>query len=285
MTKEMRYGDDYKKQPLYSKATGQGTEVRPDVYMYTDQIVNMVFIGHPGDKEFIVVDAGMPKSSENLLKAARERFGEDSRARAILLTHGHFDHVGSVIELAEEWDCPIYAHPEEMPYVTGKKGYPTPDATVEGGMVAKLSPTFPVDPIDLGSRVMAYPEDGTVPHLPEFQWIHVPRHTPGHVALFREKDRLLLSADAFVSTKQENLYQVATQQFEINGPPAYLTTDWEAAKESVIRLQQLKPEYAVTGHGPASRGEDLQTGLERLVERWEDEVVPDHGRFVEDEKD
>lgn len=281
----MRYGDDYKKLPLYSKETGQGTEVRPDVYMYTDQIVNMVFIGYPGDKEFIVADAGMPKSSENLLRAARERFGEDSRARSILLTHGHFDHVGSVIELAEEWDCPIYAHPEEMPYVTGKKGYPTPDATVEGGMVAKLSPTFPVDPIDLGSWVMAYPEDGTVPHLPEFQWIHVPGHTPGQVALFREKDRLLLSADAFVSTKQKNLYQVATQQFEINGPPAYLTTDWEAAKESVIRLQQLKPEYAVTGHGPAARGEDLQTGLERLVERWEDEVVPDHGRFVEDEEE
>ncbi|WP_277631530.1 MBL fold metallo-hydrolase [Atopococcus tabaci] len=248
------------------------------------KIVNMVFIGYPGDKEFIVADAGMPKSSENLLRAARERFGEDSRARSILLTHGHFDHVGSVIELAEEWDCPIYAHPEEMPYVTGKKGYPTPDATVEGGMVAKLSPTFPVDPIDLESWVMAYPEDGTVPHLPEFQWIHVPGHTPGQVALFREKDRLLLSADAFVSTKQEKLYQVATQQFEINGPPAYLTTDWEAAKESVIRLQQLKPEYAVTGHGPAARGEDLQTGLERLVERWEDEVVPDHGRFVEDEE-
>ena len=65
-----------------------------------------------------------------------------------------------------------------------------PDPTVEGGMVAKMSPLFPNEPIDLGNNVKALPTDGTVPHMPEFRWIHTPGHTPGHISLFREKTEL-----------------------------------------------------------------------------------------------
>lgn len=284
LTDNMSYGEGYKKLPVFSKHTGQGIEVQPDVWTYTDQIVNVVFIGHPDEKEFILIDTGMPKTSKQLIKAAEERFGRQSRARAILLTHGHFDHVGSVIELVEEWKCPVYAHAEEMPYLTGRKPYPKPDAAVQGGMVAKMSPVFPREPLELGRHVMAYPEDGTVPHLPDFKWIHVPGHTEGQVAFFREKDRLLIAADAFVSTKQENLYEVVTQQKEINGPPRYLTPDWTQAKETVVRLQQLNPEIAITGHGPVVGGEELRQGLDELVQNWEDKVKPDYGRYVEDEQ-
>ena len=54
------------------------------------------------------------------------------------------------------------------------------------------------------------PSDGTVPHLPDFKWIHTPGHTPGHISLFREKDQALIVGDAFVTVKQEYLYKVLT---------------------------------------------------------------------------
>ena len=68
-------------------------------------------------------------------------------------------------------------------------------------MVAKMSPMFPIDPINLGNRIQLLPEDGTVPHMPGFRWIHTPGHSPGHVSLFREGDRALIAGDAFVTVK------------------------------------------------------------------------------------
>ena len=52
-----------------------------------------------------------PGMTGRIESAARERFGEGARPAAIVLTHGHFDHVGCLEKLAEKWDAPIYAHP------------------------------------------------------------------------------------------------------------------------------------------------------------------------------
>lgn len=74
-----------------------------------------------------------------------------------------------------------------------EKSYPIPDATVEGGMVAKMSPLFPNEPINLDDHVKTLEADGTVPYLPEFRWIHTPGHSEGHVSLFRDNDKALIN--------------------------------------------------------------------------------------------
>lgn len=278
----MRYGDDYKKLPVYSKESGKGREVTEDVYVFTDQIVNLVFIGKPGDESYVIIDAGMPKRSETIIQAAEDRFGTDAKPSAIILTHGHFDHVGSVIELIEKWNSPVYAHTKEFPYLTDKRAYPEPDYKADGGMVVKASKLFPTDPIDLGDRLHPLPEDGTVPHLPEFKWLPVPGHTEGQVALFRERDRLLIAADAFVTTAQESLYSVLTQKEEVSGPPRYLTPDWTAAKLSFEKLVHLNPYYAITGHGKPMSGDKLKDGMNHVLNNWEEVALPDKGKFVDD---
>ncbi|RZJ35078.1 MAG: hypothetical protein EOO51_07265 [Flavobacterium sp.] len=68
---------------------------------------------------------------------------------------------------------------------------------------------------------------------------------------------------------------------EINGPPPYLTTDWNAAGESVRKLAALHPLIAVTGHGSAMRGKEFEEGLSELAEKFEELAVPDYGRYVE----
>lgn len=275
----MNYGKDYKYIPATSVASGIGIEVLPDLYQFTIQIVNIHMVGDRG-KEFVLIDAGMPKSANHIIEAVEERFGKNSRPKAIVLTHGHFDHVGALIELVECWNVPVYAHEMEIPYLTGVKSYPTPDASVEGGLVAKMSPMFPNEPIDLGENVHVLPADGTVPVLPDFKWIHTPGHSPGQVSLFREKDGALIAADAFVTVKQEYLYKVMTQEQEISGPPRYLTTDWNAAKESIEKLVKLKPSVAVTGHGLPMAGEQLRENLNKLLLHFDDIAKPDHGKYV-----
>jgi glyoxylase-like metal-dependent hydrolase (beta-lactamase superfamily II) len=281
MDKEMNYGSDYKYIPATSIGSGVGMEVLSDLYCHTVQIVNILLVGDPETKDFVLVDAGMPDSANEIISATEERFGPNSRPKAIILTHGHFDHVGAIIELVNRWEVPVYAHELEMPFLTGQMSYPEPDSTVEGGMVAKMSPLFPNEAIDLGSHVEKLPSDGTVPHMQGFRWIHTPGHSPGHVSLFREKDRALIVGDAFVTVKQESLYKVFTQEQEISGPPRYLTTDWKASKQSVEKLKALKPSVAVTGHGLPMKGELLSKNLDKLVREFDRIAIPDYGKYVD----
>lgn len=279
MDKDLHYGDDYKFIPATSVGSGIGVEVRPDLYQYTIQIVNIVLYGQNAN-EFVLIDAGMPNSAEEIIAVAENRFGANARPKAIILTHGHFDHVGAIIELIKHWNVPVYTHSLELPYVTGEQNYPQPDPTVNGGLIAKMSPIFPHESIQLGSNVSTLPSDGSVPHMPGFHWIHTPGHSPGHISLFRSEDGALIVGDAFVTVKQESLYKVLTQTKEISGPPRYLTTDWQAAYESVKKLKELRPSVAITGHGLAMEGEELTENLQKLVDDFDQIALPNHGKYL-----
>src|SRR5215212_9213319 len=150
-------------------------------------------VGEPG-RPWLLVDAGLAGSAGLVRRAVAERFGVGARPEGILLTHGHFDHVGAARILAEGWDVPIFAHPLETPYLTGRSDYPPRDPTM-GGAMAHMSRLMPDHGYDFGERVRELPADGSLPALPGWRWLHTPGHTPGHVSLYREADGVLLAAD------------------------------------------------------------------------------------------
>ena len=256
-------------------------EVAHDVWGLKDVFVNVFFIRNSGDNGWVLVDAGLKTSYLKIKKAAAELFGETPPS-AIILTHGHFDHVGSVARLAEEWKVPVYAHYLELPYLMGKSSYPPPDPTVGGGMMAWVANIYPSKPINIESLLSVLPEDGVVPFLNEWKYIHTPGHAPGHISLFRESDRLLVAGDAFVTTSQESALAVMMQKKKISRPPAYFTYDWDTAYDSVEKLVQLNPEIVATGHGRPMQGEEMRSGLQHLYEHFYDESVPDNGRYIQD---
>ena len=77
------------------------------------------------------------------------------------------------------------------------------------------------------------------------------------------------------------MYKVLVQKEEVHGPPRYLTTDWNAARESVRALAGLEPSVTITGHGTHMEGEALRNGLRDLVQNFEELAVPKYGKFVE----
>jgi glyoxylase-like metal-dependent hydrolase (beta-lactamase superfamily II) len=261
-----------------SALTTRSEEAAQDILVINFTVVTACVIGKA--ERWILVDTGLENSADYILHAVKKRFGENCRPDAIVLTHGHFDHVGSVIKLSDLWDVPVYAHELELPYITGKKDYPLADTSVDEGLVAKLSDTYPHTSIDLGMRAVALPADGSVPGLPEWKWIHTPGHSEGHVSLFRDRDRALIVGDAFSTTKQESLLSVIIQSEKISGPPKYLTTDWEAAENSVKKLKDLNPSLVIPSHGKPMQGIELTQSLDTLVSDFDEIAKPKHGRFL-----
>jgi glyoxylase-like metal-dependent hydrolase (beta-lactamase superfamily II) len=254
-------------------------EAAPDLAYRRLAIVNVVYQGRPGagDGEWVLIDAGVQGTAGLIAGAAEERFGGSGRPACIVLTHGHFDHVGALRTLAERWDVPIYAHPLEHPFLDGRMSYPPPDPSVGGGLMSALSRFYPRGPIDVSPWLRPLPEDGTVTSMAGWRWVP----TPGHVSLWRESDRALIAGDAFITTRQESAYAVATQAPELHGPPMYFTTDWESARSSVERLAGLQPELVITGHGRALHGPEMREALHRLARDFDRVAVPEQGRYVE----
>ena len=129
---------------------------------------------------------------------------------AILLTHGHFDHVGAVKELAAETSCDVYIHPEDLsmpPMMTAGPLYYT--KTYAEGTQLKLA----------GLEVTV---------------LHTPGHTPGSVCLLVENT--IFSGDT--------LFQGSCGRTDLPGG------NWAAITKSLKRLAALEGNFWVfSGHG------------------------------------
>ena len=132
---------------------------------------------------------------------------------AILLTHGHFDHVGAVKELAAEAQCEVYIHPDDLtmpPMMTAGALYYTRTYTE-------------------GTRLKLAGLDIAV--------LHTPGHTPGSVCLLC--DTTILSGDT--------LFRGSCGRTDLPGG------DWATISKSLNRLAALEGNFWILpGHGPSS---------------------------------
>jgi glyoxylase-like metal-dependent hydrolase (beta-lactamase superfamily II) len=253
-------------------------QIAPGVFRLRTLMVNVYFVGDGvSSTGWTLIDTGLPGSARAIRREAERMLGR--APSAILMTHAHFDHTGGLVRLADEWRVPVYAHPLEMPYLTGQSAYPPPDPFVGGGAQSWMSPLFPRGPIDAGRRVHMLPENGVVPTLPGWRWLLTDGHSPGHVSFFRESDRTLIAGDAVVTMRQESMLEVLRQRPIVSRPPAYFTCDWIAARQSVERLAALHPNVLGTGHGVPMEGADMRSQLCDLAERF-DAAMPSSGRYV-----
>jgi glyoxylase-like metal-dependent hydrolase (beta-lactamase superfamily II) len=241
-------------------------------------VVNVVAIGDRSG--WVLVDTALNGYAPAIREAAEARFGAGARPAGIFLTHGHFDHVGSLERLLEIWDVPVYAHELEFPYLSGRSSYPPPDPLVGRGIFSLLSRVYPRGPIDVGPRLVAPPADGSVPAVRDWHWLHTPGHTPGHISLMRDDDRCLVAGDAVVTTKQESMIAVLTQRPELHGPPAYFTPDWSSARESVRKIAALAPDVIIAGHGHPMAGAAMRERLYVLAEHFDAIERPRLGRYT-----
>ena len=97
--------------------------------------------------------------------------------KAILLTHGHFDHMLAAEELQKRTGVPVCVHPLDAPMLSNAS-------------LSAYNPEVSSLPQPGHIACTAYPES-----LFGFRVLHTPGHTPGSVCLYHEEEKVLFSGD------------------------------------------------------------------------------------------
>lgn len=248
-------------------------EIARDVCAVTMTMANAYLVGSAG--AWVLVDSGTPGNEKKIKEAAEARFAPGARPRAILLTHGHFDHAGSSGGLAKMWDVPVYAHRLERPYLDGRSSYPPIDPTAPG-FFSNMSRLFPSRTVNVGDHLRDFANSLSDVGMGDWEIVDTPGHSPGHVAFYRRSDGVLLAGDALTTMNLDSFLAVITKRKEVCRPPTPATTDWGQARQSVERLAALRPRVIGAGHGLPMQ--DAADELAWLAEHFR---APGHGRYVQ----
>lgn len=245
----------------------------PGILRLPAGIVNCYLVSHA--RGWVLIDTGIRGFAAAIRRAADAAFGRGTRPLAIVLTHGHFDHAGSVRALARVWPVPVYAHSLELPYLTGQSDYPPQDPTV-GGAMAFMSRAFPHGGREHVAHLTCL-GGCRIAELPEWTWHHTPGHTPGHISLFRESDRVLIAGDALATMDLDSWREQIRRTPRLANPPAATTTDWQAARRSLRLLSSLEPGVIAAGHGRPLSGNRVADTLRAFCVNF---TPPRRGRYV-----
>ena len=137
---------------------------------------NVYFLQNKETKELIIVD---PADNEDIIKDIVAKM--EGRPVAILLTHGHFDHILAAEEIRDYYNIPVIAHEAEKVFLTDAKVNNT-------AMYTRKKVEFDAD-------IYAKDNDEFEYAGFKFKVIHTPGHTPGCCCYYFPEQKVLMSGD------------------------------------------------------------------------------------------
>ena len=160
----------------------------------------------------------------------------------ILLSHGHFDHLGALSELVKVFPAIIAIHKDDSSYLGKQAGdlHKQVVKTALGGDFFQEK----FGPLPEPGMLLS---EGDV--LGPFKVIHLPGHTPGSIAFYDEKAKILFSGDT--------LFYSGYGRTDLPGG------DWNELEKSLKRLFSMDGDIKVyPGHGPETTiGQEAKHGI------------------------
>ncbi len=183
------------------------------------------------DKGLVVIDTGTPGNAEKIVEYLREIGHKPQEVTAIVLTHSHLDHIGSLKDLKDLTGAKVAASEEDADYVSRKKPYPKPK-----NILMRAAPLLlKTQPVEVDQIL----RDGD--RLGNLVVFYTPGHTPGSIMLYDAERKVLFSGDSL--------------RFE-HGKVSGGKYSWDEAKErlSIERISNLDFDILLPGHGDYLKG-------------------------------
>jgi glyoxylase-like metal-dependent hydrolase (beta-lactamase superfamily II) len=228
------------------------TEVAAGVYRFGTRRVNWYLVA--ADGRLTIVDAGLPGHWQQLLDGLDDLGYGLEDVEALVLTHGHSDHIGFAEQLHEAVAVPVLIHEADAALVDG-----TDEGSASEVMRNLWRPAilrlvfefargggFSVPPVE----VIEPFEDSAVLDVPGTpQVIHLPGHSAGSCALYLPEREVLLCGDALVT--------LDIKTGRAGGPQimSMFNADEERAVESLDRIESFGRVTLLPGHGDSWQGE------------------------------
>lgn len=156
---------------------------------------------------------------------------------AVLLTHGHFDHVWSAAALSARYEIPVHIHPDDAPLLSD------PSKGLDPGLAAQLTNLFGGDELQEPENLVSLSAEQTL-NVAELTFTveHAPGHTPGSVTFS------LHGAESPVLFAGDLLFSGSIGRTDFPGG------DQAAMAESLTRVCLRRPDETVVypGHGPST---------------------------------
>lgn len=181
--------------------------------------------------EDVLIDAGTRWSRQRI-----ERQLADRQIREVALTHCHPDHQGAAHAICTAHGVPLACHEADVDAMEGRAPMVRRPRLEWLSRVCWAGPPHPV------GRVLRDGDD-----VAGFRVVHTPGHTPGHICLFRESDRVAIAGDVLANI------HFLTRRPGLREPPRVFSTDAVQNRRSIQTLAELHPSLVCFGHGPPLR--------------------------------
>jgi glyoxylase-like metal-dependent hydrolase (beta-lactamase superfamily II) len=222
------------------------------MHSVTEAFTNWFLIEEQG--RLTVVDAGFPRSWATLQDAVAQLGRTLGDIDALVLTHGHFDHMGFAERARRDLRIDVWAHEREVPVTQHPWRYDHERsrllyARYPGFLVAFTAMGAKGALWVTGAKQVRTYRDGEqldVPGRPRV--VHTPGHTHGHCSLHLPDRGVVIAGDAFVT---HNPYTGGTGPQIVAGAA---TADSAQALESLEKLAELDAATTFVGHGSPWRG-------------------------------